>query len=166
MMLPASASGATGFRGVASLRGGIGQENPDVAVALGAFIAFGEEALDLDVGIGSKRRDGAALSRVRVKFPPVIAALDGVGSHAPKRKRHGAMRAQIGKRQCAPLRVASNGKRQLEESGGANRTRAEIARQHRGIPEAKKACQSWRLAPPMGQLVLGVDSVGNTPTPL
>ena len=115
--------GSDRIPGVVGLRGGIGKENPDVAVALGAGIALGEEALDLDAGIGGERRDGAALSRVRVKFPPVIAAFDRVGGHASKGKRHGAMRAQIGKSEGAPLRVAPNGQRQLEQRGGADRAR-------------------------------------------
>ena len=90
---------------------GIRQIHPDVAVALLARKTARVDAVALQLGIRRDRGNLAALSRVRVKAPAVIRALDGLPVARARRERKRAVRANVAQRERFSRGVAPEDER-------------------------------------------------------
>ena len=98
----------------------VGQVHPDGSVAFGARIAFRADALDFDVCSVDERWNRAALPGLGVKRPAVIAALDRRIDDSSEGKRHGAMRATVGRAKTRSLRFTPNDEGRFEKRHGAH----------------------------------------------
>src|SRR5689334_16823957 len=88
-------------------RARIWNEHPDEAVALFASEVAGVNAINLEVLIGRERGDQAALSRLRVEFPAVIAALDLASIELTAMQRHASVRTGILQRESSSIGVTT-----------------------------------------------------------
>ena len=83
-------------------------------------------------------RDGiaAALAGVRVELPAVVGAFDRGAVEAAKRKRKGAVRADIAQRERLSGSVAPDYQRNFEQHGALKPVREQLVAAQRGVPEA------------------------------
>ena len=93
---------------------GVGEIGPDVTVAFLAREAAGKDAAALQLRVVRDGGNDATLAGMRVETPAVVGAFDGLPVIMAKRKREGAVGADVAQGKRFAFGVASENERDLE----------------------------------------------------